>query len=295
MIPETFKIWWLALRPKTLGAAIAPVLVGTGMAFADDKGHVLAALAALLGALLIQVGTNFANDYFDFVKGADTEERLGPIRATQAGLVTPEVMRRAYELTFGLAFLLGIYLVTRGGWPIVIIGLCSIAAGIAYTGGPYPLAYHGLGDVFVLVFFGPVAVGGTYYVQAQDIHSTVLLAGLGPGLIATALLAVNNLRDADTDEQSNKRTLAVRFGKDFARHEYILAVGMALLLPVLLVLESGSHWGALLALLSLGVGRLPIQQILRGTEGIELNQTLALTGKFLLLYSLLLALGWLLS
>jgi len=295
MMLETLKIWWLALRPKTLGAAIAPVLVGTAMAFADGKGHALAALAALLGALLIQIGTNFANDYFDFVKGADTEERLGPVRATQAGLVTPEAMRRAYELTFGLAFLLGLYLVTRGGWPIVIIGLCSIAAGIAYTGGPYPLAYRGLGDVFVLVFFGPVAVGGTYYVQAQDIHSTVLLAGLGPGLIATALLAVNNLRDADTDEKSNKRTLAVRFGKDFARHEYVLAVGMALMLPVLLVLESGSHWGALLALLSLGVGRLPIQQILRGTEGIELNQTLALTGKFLLLYSLLLALGWLLG
>ncbi len=295
MIPETLKIWWLALRPQTLGAAVAPVSVGTAMAFADGKGHALAALAALLGALLIQIGTNFANDYFDFVKGADTEERLGPVRATQAGLVTPEAMRHAFGLTFGLAFLLGLYLVTRGGWPIVLIGLCSIAAGIAYTGGPYPLAYHGLGDVFVLVFFGPVAVGGTYYVQAQDIHSTVLLAGLGPGLIATALLAVNNLRDADTDEQSNKRTLAVRFGKDFARHEYVLAVGVALMLPVLLVLESGSHWGALLALLSLGVGRLPIQQILRGTEGIELNQTLALTGKFLLLYSLLLALGWLLG
>ena len=295
MIPETLKIWWLALRPQTLGAAVAPVSVGTAMAFADGKGHTLAALAALLGALLIQIGTNFANDYFDFVKGADTQERLGPVRATQAGLVAPEAMRHAFGLTFGLAFLLGLYLVTRGGWPIVIIGLCSIAAGIAYTGGPYPLAYHGLGDVFVLIFFGPVAVGGTYYVQAQDIHSTVLLAGLGPGLIATALLAVNNLRDADTDEQSNKRTLAVRFGKDFVRHEYVLAVGVALLLPVLLVLESGSHWGALLALLSLGIGRLPIQQILRGTEGIELNQTLALTGKFLLLYSLLLALGWLLG
>ena len=219
---------------------------------------------------------------------------VGLVTLLVAGVVL-SIVGTLFSLTFGLAFLLGLYLVTRGGWPIVVIGLCSIAAGIAYTGGPYPLAYHGLGDVFVLVFFGPVAVGGTYYVQAQDIHSTVLLAGLGPGLIATALLAVNNLRDADTDEQSNKRTLAVRFGKDFARHEYVLAVGVALMLPVLLVLESGSHWGALLALLSLGVGRLPIQQILRGTEGVELNQTLALTGKFLLLYSLLLALGWLLG
>ena len=293
--PPKWLLWWLALRPKTLGAAVAPVFIGTAMAFSDGFGNALVAFAALVAAILIQIGTNFANDYFDFIKGTDNEERLGPQRATASGWIQPETMKQAYRLTFGAAFAVGIYLAVEGGFPIVLIGLLSIAAGIGYTGGPFPLAYNGLGDAFVLLFFGPVAVGGTYYVQAHDVTATVLIAGLGPGLIATALLAVNNLRDADTDVKTGKRTLAVIWGKDFARYEYVLCLSGAFLLPLFLVLESGTHWLALLALATLIPARTPLSQVILRTEGVALNETLALTGKLLLLYSALFSLGWLIS
>jgi 1,4-dihydroxy-2-naphthoate octaprenyltransferase len=293
--PSALLIWIAALRPKTLGAAIAPVMIGSAMAFSEGLGHLPTALAALIAALLIQIGTNFANDYFDFVKGTDTEERLGPRRATASGWVTPETMKQAYQWTFGAAMLVGVYLVYQGGFPILLIGLLSIAAGIAYTGGPFPLAYNGLGDVFVLIFFGPVAVGGSYYVQTQEMSVSLLLAGLGPGLIATALLAVNNLRDADTDAQTNKRTLAVLFGKDFARFEYVLCISFAFMMPLLLVMESGRYWLSLLALLALLPARAPLSQIILRREGVALNETLALTGKLLLIYSLLFSVGLLLS
>ena len=213
-ISNYLQVWLSAIRPKTLGAAVSPILIGTTMAFADGKGHALAALAALLGALLIQIGTNFSNDYYDYIKGADTEERLGPVRVTQSGQVRPKTMLRNFVMVFGLATLVGIYLVFRGGWPVVIIGILSIASGILYTGGPWPLGYLGLGDLFVLIFFGPVAVAGTFYVQALEITPVVIFAGLGPGLLATALLAVNNLRDEPTDKKVGKLTLAVRFGQN---------------------------------------------------------------------------------
>jgi len=262
------------------------------VAFAEGKGHAGAALAALFGALLIQIGTNFSNDYFDFIKGADTEERLGPMRATQAGLVSPQAMLKNFVLVFGLAVLVGIYLVYRGGWPIVIIGILSIASGILYTGGPMPLGYLGLGDLFVLIFFGPVAVGGTYYVQSLEISEVVILAGFGPGLLATALLAVNNLRDEPTDKKVGKRTLAVRFGPGFARAEYLAAFALALILPFVLAFRTDAHWFACLSALIIIPGRSAIRQITSGVKGIELNETLAVTGKLIIIYSVLFSLGW---
>ena len=286
------NIWLLAVRPKTLGAALAPIMIGTAVAFAEGKGHAGAALAALLGALLIQIGTNFSNDYFDFIKGADTEERLGPMRATQAGLVSPQAMLKNFVLVFGLAVLVGIYLVYRGGWPIVIIGILSIASGILYTGGPMPLGYLGLGDLFVLIFFGPVAVGGTYYVQSLEISEVVILAGFGPGLLATALLAVNNLRDEPTDKKVGKRTLAVRFGPGFVRAEYLAAFALALILPFVLALRTDAHWFACLSALIIIPGGSAIRQITSGVKGIELNETLAVTGKLIIIYSVLFSLGW---
>ena len=286
------NVWLLAVRPKTLGAALAPILIGTAMAFAEGKGHAGAALVALLGALLIQIGTNFSNDYFDFIKGADTEERLGPMRATQAGLVTPQAMLRNFVFVFGLAVLVGIYLVYRGGWPIVIIGILSIASGVLYTGGPMPLGYLGLGDLFVLIFFGPVAVGGTYYVQSLEISAVVILAGFGPGLLATALLAVNNLRDEPTDKKVGKRTLAVRFGPGFARVEYLTTFALALITPFVLAFITGVHWFACLSVLIIIPGRSAIRQIISGVQGIELNETLAVTGKLIIIYSVLFSLGW---
>ncbi|MCH7783451.1 1,4-dihydroxy-2-naphthoate octaprenyltransferase, partial [candidate division KSB1 bacterium] len=182
------NIWITASRPKTLWAAIAPVLIGTSMAAGDGMIHLPSALAALTAAVLIQIGANFANDYYDFQKGADNEQRIGPLRATQAGIVTPGAMKRAFILVFLLAFIMGIYLIWRGGLPIFVIGVVSILFGILYTGGPFPLGYLGLGDIAVLLFFGPVAVGGTYYVQALNINGLVIIAGFAPGLISGAIL-----------------------------------------------------------------------------------------------------------
>ncbi|KAA3662501.1 MAG: 1,4-dihydroxy-2-naphthoate polyprenyltransferase, partial [Calditrichaeota bacterium] len=224
---NSIKVWLLAARPKTLWAAIAPVLMGTALAANDDVYHWPSALVALIGAVLIQIGTNYANDYFDYLKGADTGERLGPTRATQAGQVKPQQMRFAFILIFVLAMVLGIYLVWRGGWPVVAIGVASIFFGILYTATPYALAYLGIADLFVLVFFGPVAVGGTYYVQALSIAPHVIIAGFAPGLISMAILVVNNLRDIETDSKAGKKTLAVRFGRKFTQAEYILCLVVA--------------------------------------------------------------------
>ena len=262
------------------------------MAFHDGVFHPLAAFVALLGALLIQIGTNFANDYFDFFKGADTEERLGPRRATQSGLISAKQMRVAFILVFGLAFLLGLYLIYRGGWPILIIGLLSILFGILYTGGPYPLGYNGLGDFFVLIFFGPVAVGGSYYVQALDINHVVLLAGLAPGLISTAILTINNLRDIHTDKRAGKRTLAVRFGKRFAQLEYLFSIFAAFLLPFLLIYLTEKNYLSILVLIALAPAVPGIRMVLSGTGGRPLNKVLADTGKLLFIYSLIFSIGW---
>ena len=262
------------------------------MAFAEGKGHTLAALTALLCALLIQIGTNFSNDYFDFIKGADTEERLCPIRAIQSGLISPKTMLRNFVMIFGLTILIGIYLVIRGGLPIVIIGVFAIASGILYTGGPSPLGYLGLGDIFVLMFFGPVAVGGTYYVQALEVSEAAIIAGFGPGLLATALLAVNNLRDEPTDKKVGKMTLAVRFGPPFVRAEYLVAFASAVLLPFILAYWTDKHWYACISALIVIPGYSAIRQIISRVKGQELNDALTTTGKLIIIYSILFSLGW---
>jgi len=265
------------------------------MAFEAEKGHLFSALAALLGALLIQIGTNLSNDYFDFVKGADTEERLGPARATQAGWIRPEIILRSSLLVFAAAVIIGIFLVLRGGWPIVLIGIASVICGILYTGGPYPLAYLGLGEIFVVIFFGPVATLGTYYVQALEFSKEVFIAGLAPGLISTALIAVNNLRDIPTDIKARKRTLAVRFGYRFARIEYTLCILGGLFIPLFLVVMLKDHWFSLIASFALIPAFFPIRDVVSGISGEMLNETLAKTGKVLLIFSILFSAGWLIG
>jgi 1,4-dihydroxy-2-naphthoate octaprenyltransferase len=287
-----FNIWWEAARPKTLPAAAAPVIMGTAMAYNDGYVFLPAAFAALIAALLIQIGTNLANDYFDYRKGADNTERLGPTRATQAGLVSPATMKKAFILTFLIAFIIGLYLIFRAGWPILLIGIASILFGILYTGGPYPLGYNGLGDIFVLIFFGPVAVGGTYYVQALELNHVVLLAGLAPGLISTAILTVNNLRDINTDANAGKRTLVVRFGVGFARKEYILSIIAACLLPFLLIYLTHENFYSVLTLFVLIPAVPGIKTILGTTHGVALNKVLADTGKMLFVYSIIFSVGW---
>jgi len=246
-----WKLWLLASRPRTLPAAAAPVLLGTGLALGDGAFRFLPALAAFLGALLIQVGTNLANDYYDHLRGGDTADRVGPMRVTQAGVIPPSSVRNGAFLMLGLALLLGVYLVKIGGLPILFIGLSSLICAIAYTGGPFPLAYHGLGDLFVFVFFGLVAVGGTYWVQALSFGPDVLLAGAGMGALATAILVVNNLRDIETDARAGKRTLAVRMGVGGTKAEFGALVFSAVLVPVLGVLWL--DWG-LWTLAALGTG-----------------------------------------
>jgi len=290
--PSSLAIWAQASRPKTLWAGAAPVVVAAGLAHGDAAFHGLAAFCALLGALLIQIGTNFANDYFDFVKGTDTAARVGPTRATQAGWVQPAAMRRATLLTFALVFVPGAYLIARGGWPLLAIGLISIACGILYTAGPYPLAYVGLGDVFVLLFFGPVAVGGAYYVQALEVTAPVLVAGLGPGLISVALLTVNNLRDVDTDRAAGKRTLAVRFGPRFARHEYLACLfGAALAVPLYFYATTGNRFFFIVPFAVFLLARPVLKPILTTNDGPTLNAILARTGAILLVHSTTFALA----
>lgn len=284
------KVWVLASRPRTLPAAVAPVVVGMALAIAHGVFAWGPALAAMLGACFIQIGTNFANDYFDFKSGADTADRMGPLRVTQAGLVTPAQIKAATAIAFGLATLCGLYLTWVGGWPIVVIGLLSILSGIAYTGGPFPLGYNGLGDLFVFVFFGLVAVGGTYYVQAMGFSPIVLAVAVPVGLLSTAIIVVNNLRDADTDVVAGKRTLAVMFGKGFARYEYVTLLALSYLAPMILTAMGKLSLWALLPLLSLPMAVSLIRKV-HTVQGPALNPVLGGTGKLLLVFSLLFSLG----
>jgi len=287
------SVWIDAARPKTLWAAFAPVLIGTAMAYADNAFHAWSAIGALAGAFLIQIGTNFWNDYADFKKGADTEARTGPVRATQAGLISPQHMKHASAIMFALAMLVAVALVMRAGWPILAIGLLSVLCGYLYTGGPLPLGYVGLGDVLVLIFFGPVAVGGTYYVQALEITPTVLIAGLAPGLLSVAILTVNNLRDMRSDAKAGKRTLAVRFGQTFARREYVFCMLAGIGMPVVLFyVRHGEHPYALLAVLTLPIGRTAIINVCTSNAPSVLNPMLGRTAQLLLLYSILFSVGW---
>ena len=289
----SLRTWLLAARPKTLTAAVVPVVVGTGLALGEGMAVVWPALAALSGAVLIQIGTNLTNDYYDFRKGADTHDRVGPTRVTQSGLIAPQTVLAAGAACFTLAVAVGIFLVARGGWPFVVIGLASVLAGWAYTGGPYPLGYHGLGDLFVMVFFGLVAVPGTFYAQALRLVPVVWPAAVAVGATGTMILVVNNLRDMETDARAGKHTLVVRFGRRFGRAEYVALLLLALAMPAAMVVLGWARWPVLLALLAIPLAWPPLSRVLR-TTGTTLNPALGGTARFQAAFGLLLALGaWL--
>jgi 1,4-dihydroxy-2-naphthoate octaprenyltransferase len=270
-------------------------LVGAAVAFADGAFRGGPALAALLGALLLQVGSNFANDYFDFFRGADTVDRLGPPRVTASGLIPPVAMQVGMAVVFGAAVVVGLYLVAVGGWPVVAIGLASILAALAYTGGPFPFGYYGLGDLFVFFFFGLVAVCGTYYVQALTLTPTVVLAAVAPGLLITAILVVNNLRDLETDRRANKRTLAVLLGRRATLVEYMGLLVGAYFMPLLLWLATGQSAWMLLPWLTLPLAFKLTRTLMQAQGGPTFNATLAGTARLSLLFSTLLALAFILS
>lgn len=292
--PSKVAVWIMAARPKTLPAAAGPVLVGSALAWQSDHFAIWPALAALLGALLLQIGSNFANDYFDFFKGADTNERLGPVRVTAAGLITPGELRRGMAVVFGLAALVGLYLVWVGGWPIVAIGVASILAAVAYTGGPFPFGYHGLGELFVFIFFGLVAVCGTYYVQALSLTGQVVVAAVPVGVLVTAILVVNNLRDIETDARAGKRTLAVMLGRKGTQVEYGLLLAVAYATTLLLWLQ-GNGPILLLPWLTAPLALSLMRNVLSATDGPTLNRTLAGTARLSLLFSLLLAVAFVIA
>lgn len=285
------QAWVLAARPKTLPAALSPVVVGAALAYADGAFTLLPALAAALGALLLQILSNFANDYSDFFRGADTAERLGPVRVTAAGLISPQQLRLGIGVVIALAVLVGLYLVYVGGWPILVIGVTAILAALAYTGGPFPFGYYGLGELFVFLYFGVAAVCGTYYVQAHTMTPFVLLASVPVGLLITAVLVVNNYRDIDTDRRAGKRTLAVRLGRGGARAEYTLLLALAYLVPIVLWLGFNRNAWLLLPFLTLPLAVRLARTLASATDGPTLNKTLGGTAQLGLLFSLLLAIG----
>jgi 1,4-dihydroxy-2-naphthoate octaprenyltransferase len=288
--PGSVKAWVLACRPATLTAAVSPVLVGTACAVSVRAFRIGPSLAALVGAMLLQIGSNLANDVFDYEKGADTEERLGPVRAAQAGLLTPRELRTGMVVVFALALAVGFYLTRAAGITIVGIGLASIASAIAYTGGPYPLGYHGLGDVFVLGFFGFVAVTGTAFVQAGYVPPVAWAAAVPVGAIATAVLVVNNVRDRETDVKAGKRTLPVRFGRAAGIAEYAALLVAAYVVPALLAAtRSLSPW-VLLPVLSAPLAVRLIRRVARDT-GRALNASLVGTARLLLVHAVLFAIG----
>jgi len=284
------RTWIMASRPRTLTAAIVPVVVGTAVAVRDRVFNPWVALAALFSAVMIQIGTNLANDLFDFKKGADTQTRLGPTRVTSAGLFTPREVEIGMWVVFGLAAASGLYVIYVGGWPMLVIGVASILAGVAYTAGPFPLGYNGLGDLAVFIFFGLVAVLGTYYAQARAVTLGAVLAAVPVGALATAILVVNNVRDADTDRAAGKRTLAVLLGRGAARAEYAVLLTLAYAAPLALWLLRGASVWALLPLLTLPVA-VRLARVVITTEGPALNRALAGTAQLLALYGVLFALG----
>jgi 1,4-dihydroxy-2-naphthoate octaprenyltransferase len=287
------RIWLMAARPRTLPAALAPVLVGTALGIQGGEFDVFAFLAALLGALFIQVGTNLSNDYSDARRGADTEDRLGPVRVTAGGLVPPKQVLIATAVSFGLAVVCGIYLIVVAGWVLLLIGAASIVAGILYTGGPRPYGYEGLGELFVFLFFGVVAVTGSYYVQIQHLTWQAFVASVPVGLIAAAILIVNNVRDIDTDRRAGKRTLAVRLGRERTRVLYGAMLAAAYL--VLIPLGAGLTFWVLLAWLSVPLAARLLAIVRTRTDGPALNGALAGTGMLQLVFCLLLSAGVLLS
>jgi len=281
--------WLLAARPRTLPASIAPVLVGTALAFREGHFQALPFIATLVTAVLLQIGANYSNDVFDFLKGAD-KDRKGPTRVTQSGLVTPRQMLIATGVVFGLAAILGIYLVFVGGTVILLIGLFAILAALAYTAGPFPLAYNGLGDVFAFLFFGIVAINGTYYLQAGHFSALGLMASVPTALLVMNIITVNNLRDIDTDRAAGKHTLAVRIGDSATRREYTISTILAYLVPVGLAAIYGEAWWVL-PLLSIPIAWRLVKDLWATPRSQALNPILGRTAQFNLLFAILLALG----
>ncbi|MBL8914500.1 MAG: 1,4-dihydroxy-2-naphthoate polyprenyltransferase [Archangium sp.] len=288
--PSALAAWALATRPRTLVAGVVPVAVGSALAFHSGAFKLLPALASLIGALFIQIGTNLVNDYFDFKRGADTTARLGPPRATQQGWLTPKAVFTGAMVCFALAFSVGLYLVTVSGWPLMVIGITSLLAGYAYTGGPFPLAYNGLGDVFVLVFFGFVAVNGTYFVQAGEVIPLGFICAIPVGLLGCALLAVNNTRDRKTDEAAGKKTLVVRFGERFGKLEYAFCLAVSALVPLALVLTGQTSAWVMLSWLAAPLAITPLKIVFTKT-GAVLNEALAATAKLQMVFGILFAIG----
>ena len=280
--------WILAARPKTLPAAVIPVMVGASVAWRDGFFHAPGLAICLTFALLVQVGTNFANDAFDFLRGADREDRLGPRRAVASGFVSPRAMMVGTFAVFLAAFLIGLILVSYRGPKLLIVGVASILFGFTYTGGPFPLAYRGLGDIFVLIFFGLVAVGGTYYVMSGIVSGEALVAAVPIGLLATNILVVNNYRDMETDARAGKRTLVVRFGRTFARRQYNASLALAFLIPVALMWNRGEGWMAL-PLLAIPLAVKAARRLGPERSADELNRLLATSAGILIVYGVLLS------
>lgn len=286
-----FRVWLSAARPQTLAASIVPIMVGASLAWSHYAFRLDTTLVALVCALLIQVGTNFANDYYDFIKGADTDERIGFERATALGLVSPRAMLIATIATMTLAFLIGLYLVWVGGWIILVIGILSLLFGILYTGGPYPLGYNGLGDIFVFIFFGMIAVTGTYYVNALEWSTTSLLASFPVGALCVNILVVNNLRDIHQDRISGKRTLGVLFGEKTLKVEYLTLLFTAFMVPVIFYHFYGYGIVIMLPYLALPLGWKLIKKVYYHDDKRELNKTLERTAQFMILFGILFSLG----
>ncbi len=285
----SLQAWMLAIRPKTLPAGAVPVILGSALAAHDLQFSLLPALVALVCTLGIQVATNFINEIYDFRKGADTSERLGPTRTVASGIISEKTMVRVSITLVAAVFLLGLYLVFTAGWPILLIGLLSLLFAWAYTGGPYPIAYSGLGDIFVFIFFGLVAVGGTYYVQAHSLNMSVLYAAAAPGFFSVNILLVNNIRDIDTDRKVGKMTLPARIGAERARRLYVILTVAAYLVPPVLWLKGYPVW-VLLTLITLPLAIKTVRE-LYSSDGRQLNNILAGTGKLLTLHGLLFSAG----
>jgi 1,4-dihydroxy-2-naphthoate polyprenyltransferase len=293
--PSGMRIWLMAARPRTLPAAIAPVLVGTALAGFAHVFHPLRFIAALVGAIFIQVGTNLSNDYSDARRGADSEDRLGPVRVTAGGLVPPRQVLIATYVSFGVAVLAGIYLIAVAGWELLLVGAASILAGVLYTGGPRPYGYEGLGELFVFLFFGIVAVVGSFFVQIEHLHWEAFALAVPVGLLASAILVVNNFRDIDTDRRAGKRTLAVRMGRARTRVLYaVMIYGAYVLVPVTWLFGPLKAW-VLLAWLTLPVAAPVVRVVRNRTDGASLNGALAQTWMLQLTFCVLLSAGLLLS
>jgi len=290
IIQSTLKTWYLAARPRTLTAALMPVMIGSALAYRDGLFDPLTAFIALLCAFLLQIGSNYANDLFDYLSGADTHDRLGPMRVVSAGLVTPGQMKVALIIVFGLAFILGLYLINIGGWPILAIGIASIIVAITYTGGPYPFGYNGWGDVMVFLFFGLIGTMGTYYVHTLHVSFTAFLVSLPVGALITNILIVNNYRDADTDARARKMTTAVLFGKRFARTEFTLLLFLAYGIPFVVWLAFDHSAWVLLPFFSFPLG-LRVLAMMNTLQGKELNLALEQSAKLVAIYGVLLAIG----